>query len=583
MTDDDLADLIAGLRSFGTDVANVEAKRSRDALPRSVRDTLSAFSNTRGGVIVLGVDEERGFVATGVGQPKRIADALSSLAADEMEPPLRPLIALHQFEGEVLVTAEVPELPAGRKPCYYRGAGLTRGSFVRVGDADRQLSPYEVHLMLASRGQPREDEEPVPGASIEALEPRLVALFCERQRLSRPSMVGLDDRAVLRRSRVLVVPRDGGPECVTLAGLLALGEYPQGQFPQLNLTFVHYPTPDGLPLPSGLRFLDNAALDGPIPVIVRDAQAAVRRNMTRRAVMSGAGRADLWEYPEATVREAVVNALVHRDLSAQARGSQVIVEMYPDRLHVANAGGLFGTITVERLGEEGISSSRNALLMRILEDVPLDETHMVCENRGSGMRIMIGALRGAGMGLPVFSDRVATFHVTFPNHTLMDERTVAWIAALDERGLTDSQVVALAMLRDGEPIDNARYRAATNVDSRIATVELSDLVARELIVQVGERRWAKYVLTDRARSIDPEAAGSRHRRADRRAEIMEALGDRTLSRADIARLTGLPNQTVGRWLAALRREGRVELTTGSPQSKHARYRRRPEPMQESLI
>jgi len=447
------------------------------------------------------------------------------------------------------------------------------------------LSPYEVQLMVASRGQPRDDEEAVPGATMDTLDRDLSERFCERLRATRHSFRALDDREVLRRSRVLL--RDtGGGECTSLGGLLALGAYPQEFFPQLNLTFVHYPTSTGAPL-QGQRFLDNAALDGPIPFIVRDTLLALRKNMTRRAVMVGAGRADVWEYPESTLREAVVNALVHRDLSAHSRGTQVQVEMYPDRLHIGNAGGLFGPITVDRLGEEGISASRNALLMRILEDVSfLDEARMVCENRGSGVRTMIQALRDAGMTPPVFDNRIATFHVTFPNHTLMSDRTVRWIAALGDVPLTDSQAVALAVLRDGEPLDNERYRAATGVDSRVATAELQDLVARELVLQVGQRRWAKYVLSERASAVDPDAPAVAVRRlppADRRDEILRALGDRTLSRSEIAELTGLPNQTVGRWVGILRLEGRIEVTTGSPRSKLARYRRKQESAEGNLF
>jgi ATP-dependent DNA helicase RecG len=586
MTAAELRELVQALRSFGTDLSDVEAKRARDGLPRSVRETLSSFSNTAGGVLVLGLDEEQRFAAVGVADPKRVSEALTSLASAEMEPPLRPLVQLHQFEGTVLVTAEVPELDPSQKPCFYRGAGMTKGSFVRVGDSDRQLSHYEVHLLVASRGQPRHDEEPVSGAGPPTLEPGAVAGFCERLRASRPSFEALDDLSVLRRSRVLVSDPTGG-ECVSVGGLLALGTHPQEFFPQLNLTFVHYPTSTGTPLASGERFLDNVTIDGSIPTIVREALAVLRRNMTRRAVVSGAGRNDVWEYPEPALREALVNALVHRDLSSASRGTQVQVEMFPDRLHVGNAGGLFGPVTLERLGEEGVSSSRNALLMRILEDVPLAGEHRtVCENRGSGIRTMIYALRQAGMTLPIFENRVATFDVTFPNHTLMSDRTVRWIAALGEETLTDSQVTALAMLRDGATLDNARYRTATGVDSRVATAELQDLVARELVTQVGERRWATYRLTSQAAAVDPDAASGGSRRlspADRRVEILGALGDEVLSRAEIAARTGLPDQAVGRWLRVLRREGRVQLTTGSPQSRLARYRRMPEPQQATLF
>ena len=137
---------------------------------------------------------------------------------------------------------------------------------------------------------------------------------------------------------------------VSLGGLLALGSYPQEHFPQLMVTFVHYPTEIG-PQASE-RFLDNVTLEGPIPVMVRDTLAAIRRNMSRRAIIGGAGRRDVWEYPETALREAVVNALVHRDLSSGARGTQVQIEMYPDRLVIRNPGGLFGPVTVDNLAKK---------------------------------------------------------------------------------------------------------------------------------------------------------------------------------------------------------------------------------------
>ncbi len=583
MTEDELAEVLQALRSFGTDVANVEAKRARDTLPRSVRETLSSFSNTAGGILLLGVDEEHGFAASGVVDPKRTADALASLASAEMEPPIRPLITMHRFEGAVLVVAEVPELPASQKPCFYRGAGMTKGSFVRVGDSDRLLSPYEVQLLCASRGQPRDDEEAVPGTTVESLDPQSLERFCRRLRATRPSFAELDLRSILRRSRVLV-PDGAGSECVSVAGILSLGSYPQEHFPQLNLTFVHHPTATGASLATGERFLDNVTIDGGITSIVHTTLAVLRRNMSRRAIVAGAGRSDAWEYPEPALREAIVNALVHRDLSAAARGTQVQIDMYPDRLRLINPGGLFGPVTLERLGEEGVTSSRNALLMRLLEDVPLaGEDQAVCENRGSGIRTMIHALRAAGMALPLFENRIATFELTFPNHALLSDSTVGWIAALNQPSLTASQVTALALLRDEEVLDNSRYRAATGVDSRVATTELQDLVARELVVQVGQRRWAKYVLKPAAASVAQlDHPSTRRPPADRRREILEALGDGTLSRAEIVHRSGLTDQTVLHWLRILRREGRVRLTTGTAHSTHARYRQVQGPHAEHL-
>jgi ATP-dependent DNA helicase RecG len=146
----------------------------------------SGLSNTRGGVVILGLDEGSGFAPAGLLNPAKIAADLGSMCSSEMEPPLRPLIGIHQFEGEQVVVAEIPGLDPAQRPCFYIGAGMTKGSFVRVSDGDRRLSSYEVQVMLSSRGQPRDDEQAVPGAMIEDLVLASVDALVARLRTSRP-------------------------------------------------------------------------------------------------------------------------------------------------------------------------------------------------------------------------------------------------------------------------------------------------------------------------------------------------------------------------------------------------------------
>ncbi len=584
MTDEELAEIVDNLRVLGSDVADVEAKRAERALPKALRETISSFSNTSGGVVILGLNEVENFSATGVSDPAKIASDLGAMCSDEMEPAVRPLITIRKFEGKQLVVCEVPEVTREHKPVYYKGAGINQGSYIRIGDGDRKLSSYEVQVMLSSRGQPRDDER-LTTATVSDLDVGLVEQFVARLRRFRPhAFRDLDQNAVLRRAKVTATNANGDVR-LTLAGILSLGTYPQEYFPQLMISFVNYPTSGGVDDVTGVRFIDNVIIEGSIPVMVRDGLAAIRRNMSRRGVVEGAGRKDVWEYPETALREVIVNALVHRDLSPAACGTQVQIEMYPDRLVVRNPGGLFGPVTVDTLGEEGVSSSRNSTLLRILEEVPIPgEPRSVCENRGSGIRAMIASLRGAGMSLPQFADKISSFKVTFPNHALMSEETVDWIRQLGESGLTDSQCIALAMLREGQILDNKSYRTATGLDSRIATQELGDLVGRELVTQTGSRRWARYVLS--ARAADPQARQSdrRNKPADRREEVLGALGESVLSRAEIAARTNLTNQTVRRWLTILRKEGLVEIAGGaSPQSKNARYRRVRKPLSQEQV
>lgn len=394
----ELEAVLADLRSVGSDTRRYEAKRARGGLPGRLWETFSAFSNSGGGVLLLGVDEARDFEPVGVRDPGHVERSLASMLSDSMDPPVRARVDTVRLQGKSVVVVQVPGLPRSRLPCFYTGEGAHRGSYVRVAHGDRRLTEYEVALLLAGRGQPRDDERPVEQATLADLSQPQVEAYVRRLRDSRPRLfLEPSNQEVLRLTKVLV-PDDDRELRPSLAGLLALGTYPQSFFPQLGVTLVAYPTTTaGETGPRGERFLDNVTLDGSVTDMAEDCLARLRSRMSRRSVIAGIGRRDVWEYPELALREAVVNALVHRDLSSAALGAQVQVEMYPDRLVVRNPGGLFGPVELERLGQPGISSARNALLLKLLEDVPARSGGTVVENRGSGIPAMFQALRAAGM------------------------------------------------------------------------------------------------------------------------------------------------------------------------------------------
>lgn len=343
------------LRLVRTDLRTVEVKAAAGGLPRSIAESVSAFANTEGGLIVLGLAEGEGFAVVEIDAAKIAAD-LASACADQLDPPIRPDIEIATVEDKPVVVAWVPELPAARKPCFIKTRGIDRGSYTRTHDGDRQLTTYEVHILTASRGQPNDDRAPVPGATVADLDPHLVVALLRRLRATRGAVfASAEDEDVLRMMGVTV--RQGEETLVTLAGLLALGRFPQQFFPQLDVTFVALPSADGEPLADGTRFLDNQSIDGPIPLMVAETLAVLRRNMKRRSLIVGLGREDRWEYPEEAVREVVANALMHRDYHALAHGAQVRVALYPDRLEVSSPGGLHGPVAREDLFAEAVSSS----------------------------------------------------------------------------------------------------------------------------------------------------------------------------------------------------------------------------------
>jgi ATP-dependent DNA helicase RecG len=569
----EINELIALLRACGTDLTDVEVKAAGGGAPKSVRETLSAFSNGHGGTILLGLDESSGFQPALGFDVKRVRDAVAGFCADELEPAVRADIDIVPVDKTSVLVVAVPELDPRHKPCFVKARGEYQGSFIRSGDGDRRLTDYEIHSLHANRGQPQEDRELVVGTTLDDLDGSAVAAMLRRVRERQPrAFRDVPDEVALQRLNVVGRAEHG--LVPTLAGLLALGAYPQQFFPQLNITFIVVPGTSLTSIPDdGPRFIDNRAFDGPIPLMVEDGVAAVLRNMNMRSFVEGVGRRDVYDYPVEAVREAIANALIHRDYSAYSRGTQIQVEMYADRLVVRSPGGLFGAVTEDDLGSEGISSSRNAGLAKLLQDVLLPgASRVVCENRGSGIPTMINVLRRAGMAPPEFQSRITSFTLTIGKHALLNADITAWIEGLDQRGLTSTQHMALALLSEGRMITNRTLRNL-GLEGRRATFELEDLVGRGLAVRIGERRHARYVLgpVGSSVSVAEGKVARRQKMSKREAEIYALFRPgEILTRQDIESRSGLASAMANRILARLVDLGLV-IATAPPRSHHRRY------------
>lgn len=201
--------------------------------------------------------------------------------------------------------------------------------------------------------------------------------------------------------------------CPTIAGLLTAGTFPQRYFPRLEIVFTVYPGVNRVETATGqLRYLNSKEIVGSIPEILLETLALIQQRMNTGAVIEGGLRKDIPDYPLEAVREAIANALQHRDYSPEGRGSQIQVNMYADRLEIINPGGLYGSTTVDSLGKDGISSTRNEQLSRLLTYTPF-ESGFVVENKGTGFMVIEAALAKSLMPPPVVKDTISYFILTF--------------------------------------------------------------------------------------------------------------------------------------------------------------------------
>ena len=175
ITDEELAKAIKSLRISGTDSQDIEVKASVGKPPASIVESVSAFANASGGVVVLGLSESEGFAPVAGFDASRISDALAGACADRLTPPVRADVRIAVSEGMPVVVADIPEFPPSSKPCYVTDRGVYKGSFIRTGDGDRHLTQYEIDRLVEERTQPHHDAEVIEEASVDDLDADLLA------------------------------------------------------------------------------------------------------------------------------------------------------------------------------------------------------------------------------------------------------------------------------------------------------------------------------------------------------------------------------------------------------------------------
>jgi len=410
---DQLLTLVKSVKERKFEGQHLEIKAAAVDCPSKLYDTLSSFSNQEeGGVILFGVDESNRFSVCGVYDVQDLQKKVTG-QCQEMEPPVRAVFTSAEIDGKQVVAAEVPSVAVELRPVYYRGRGMNGGSYVRVGDADEPMTDREVYAYEAFRKHAHDDLRLIddPRDDVSTVDSSKLEEFVRIVKASSPNLRdNMTDAQILSLQGVRI------GEKMTLAGELAFSRYPQAAFPQYCVTAVRVAgTEMGELGPEGERFVDSARITGPVADMVKGAVDFVARNSRSSVTITDDGdRKDKLEYPLKAIREAVLNALVHRDYSIHAQGIPVRVEMYQDRIEIINEGGLFGHMTVGRLGKER-GDPRNETLVAILD------TMDVTENRYSGIPTILRECARHGLPPPEFVSRRGEFRVVIRNSAQTDE------------------------------------------------------------------------------------------------------------------------------------------------------------------
>lgn len=436
-----------------------------DAEPQAIAETLVAFANSEGGTLVLGTAP--GGTAGNILIEEVADDALRS-ALRLCKPPVRTSWDHEPRAGGIVVVLRVDR--SGQVHSLSDGTVL-----VRRGTENVPAERGDVDQMLAVRPALDFELQPVAGAHRDDLDENVIEEYLEKRQKRNPRSAILPKDKLLEQ--IGAITADKTP---THCGILLFGKEPQLFLPHSRAVFVKFA--DTAPRGPGGSFGygRREELIGPLPKIIDRAYRVMWEEMDKRAVVKGLVREEQLEYPESAVREALVNAVAHRDY--QLSGRSIEIRMYTDRMEIISPGGLPAHITLDNIVDEHYS--RNPRLVNGLYQWGY------IEELGLGIDRMIEDMVALGHSPPRFDAKPHLFTVTLDN--IKDPKNVvaAW-----ENNMNERQMKAIEHMQRHGSITNGDYqKLCQHVGSETLRLDLADLVNRGVLLKIGDKRGTRYIL-----------------------------------------------------------------------------------------
>jgi ATP-dependent DNA helicase RecG len=442
----------------------VMAELSADRLA----ETLVAFANTDGGAVVLGVDETGRILGNLAPED---AEGLLRAALSECRPIVRT--EWQQFEDRdgLAVAIQVP-----------RGAelhSLADGRvLVRTHAGNQVLDGARISQLAATKESGDYETDAVAGATRADLDDEVIRDYLQRRtdRLGR-DLAQHEDEIL---TGVGALDAHNQP---TVAGLLLFGREPEFFMPQSGLLYVRFAGleprgPEGLP-----GYSRRQEFNGALARVIEKSWSLLLQEMRAEAVVRGLQREDRMLYPPFAVREALVNAMCHRDY--RLTGRRVEIRQFDDRLEISSPGGLPGYITLDNIVEEHFS--RNPRLVNGLFEWGY------IEQLGLGIDRMIEEMLQAGHPQPEFRATPYSFTVVLRRATgpgVPVRPRPEWQGRMNER-----QMRALQYLQQYSRITNRDYRdLCPDVSPETLRLDLADLVEKGLVMKIGDKKGTYYIL-----------------------------------------------------------------------------------------
>ena len=441
---------------------NLEFKESLK-LKDEIGETISAFSNSDGGTILVGVSDDGGVLGVDIG--KNSVEELANYIKRNTDPQVFPRIEVVGVEDKKVVVIEVAE--SAEKPVFFKNK-----AYKRVGKTNQRISSSELRKLAKESGEKIYwDERVCEDASLEDVDGEKVRWFLKEAKKQR----GLDISEDLPLEEVLMRLKLTRNKKLTNAAILLFGKKSQIFFTRPEVKCIRFKGTD-----VAGKMLDFKVIQTNLFDQLTESEKFIYNNISMAAWIEDwkLQRQEKWEYPPKAIREALANALCHREYETT---SSVQVRIFDDRIEFWNPGKLPEGWTVETLKRVHESIPRNPAIAKQFFWVKY------IEEVGTGTNKIIEWCTDWGLPEPEFEFTGTSLVVTFRKSKLTDEY-------LEQLDLNERQQIAITYLKEHGKIERKTYCNICSVGKTVAHEELADMVNKELIEMVGKGRGVYYIL-----------------------------------------------------------------------------------------
>ncbi len=434
-----------------TETQNIEFKPNwRDEYLK----VLAAFANTDGGTLIVGVDDNHNPI--GVRNAKKLLEDIPNKVKDRLG--IIPSVEIKKEKGkEVIYIAVNPS----SVPISFNGR-----YFVRSGSTNLELSGKELSNFLMKKSGKTWDELPEERATLDDINEKTIEEFKEYARDRMPAIARESNyKTILEKLGVI----ESGK--IKRAAVLLFGKTPQRFYPQAQLKIGKFLTE------TELKSTD--IVEGNLFEQLRNSLDILKtKYLMSNVKFEGMHRRDVLEYPYDALREAIINAMIHRDYAST---SAIQIKVYTDKLSIMNEGKLPNEVPVEKLKTNHLSVPRNILLAKVFYLAGFIETW------GRGTIKIVENCKKQGLPEPDFNNENGVMEVTLYKDRFTEEY-------LKKLGLNERQIKAVMYVKDKGKITNKEYRNLVKLSDEGARQDISGLVKNGILVQRGKGRSVRYVL-----------------------------------------------------------------------------------------